>query len=584
MVNIGQSSRSYPIDAVSKTSRSSSCNMLFVAVAAGILASAGILCVFCQQRNEIQELKRQIAVQQEEKEEEKGMPAASCSSSSSKESEERERGSDEAIYDGGSSTAVVPIGTMRSVFQLCVGTPRQGLLVPNSRGMIQIDSAILASDCIMGLEHFSHLWVVFLFHLNTNQEKVRGSRSKKNHKMFPSKVAPPALGGKRVGIFTTRTPHRLNPIGFTLCQLDHVDILRNRLYVSGIDLVDGTPIVDMKPFVPYYDSIVPSSSVRLPEWISTGLEQRREVSFTFQSEQQLQKIVKSHQLQFYNNISKAGKISAEEEEEEEYQCVKSCIQQVLQVDVRSARQTRKARQGAFQAERALCGRVATDPTSSNGLLDETEESILQQPLLQQLPRPPLCTQQIDNMLIHFSVTPNPDISTYASSVADGSGCNDIIQVEYIELLQDKLKYSLEESAIGTNTYECSTLTQEESFHKEIYSRGKVKSTVVEVDAERGSTGALPYRPVPVPQSMPMTTRAASTALIEDYSLHVDDTELIKAITEDGKLSIMAAGDIILRHIDLPSPDQKKLLAQEEKIPTGYNNLVKYWLEKSTSPR
>jgi tRNA-Thr(GGU) m(6)t(6)A37 methyltransferase TsaA len=557
--------------------------MLFVAVAAGILASAGILCVFCQQRNEIQELKRQIVVQQEEEEEEKGRATNTRISSSSAE-ESEERGSDEA-------TAVVPIGTMRSVFQLCVGTPRQGLLVPNSRGMIQIDSAILASDCIMGLEHFSHLWVVFLFHLNTNQEKVRGSRSKKNHKMFPSKVAPPALGGKRVGIFTTRTPHRLNPIGFTLCQLDHVDILRNRLYVSGIDLVDGTPIVDMKPFVPYYDSIVPSSSVRLPQWISTGLEQRRVVSFTFESEQQLQKIVKSHQLQFYNNISKAGRIPAHEEEEEEYQCVKSCIQQVLQVDVRSVRQTRKARQGAFQAERALCGRVATGTTSSNGLLDETEESILQQPLLQQLPGHSLCTQQIDNMLIHFSVTPNPDTSispTYASSVADGSGCNDIVQVEYIELLMDKLKYSHEESTIGNNTQECSTLPQEESFHKEIYSRGKVKSTVVEVvDTERDTAGAVPYRPLTVPQSMPMTattTRAASTALIEDYSQHVDDTELIKAITEDGKLSIMAAGDIILRHIDLPSPDQKKLLAQEDKIPTGYNNLLKYWLEKSTSPR
>jgi hypothetical protein len=90
----------------------------------------------------------------------------------------------------------------------------------------------------------------------------------------------------------------------------------------------------------------------------------------------------------------------------------------------------------------------------------------------------------------------------------------------------------------------------------------------------------------LPQTTTSTTipNKAANAVIEDYSQHVDDTELIKAITEDGKLSIMAAGDIILRHIDLPSPDQKKLLAQEDKIPTGYNNLLKYWLEKSTSPR
>lgn len=223
---------------VSTCNSTSTSRMLVVAVVAGVLASAGILGIFCQQRNEIRQLKETIARREAEEEEEKDV----------KEDDMNRCSSD--TTDG--EVAVVPIGTIRSVFKLCVGTPRQGLLTPNSRGVIQIDPAVLASDCIVGLEDFSHLWVVFLFHLNTNQEKVRGSQTKKKNRMFPSKVSPPALGGARVGIFTTRTPHRFNPIGFSLCKLDHVDLILNRLRVSGIDLVDGTPILDIKPFVPHY--------------------------------------------------------------------------------------------------------------------------------------------------------------------------------------------------------------------------------------------------------------------------------------------------------------------------------------------
>jgi len=389
------------------------------------------------------------------------------------------------------STTIVPIGTIRTVFKLCVGTPRQGLLAPNSRGIISIDSTVLAPDCILGLEEFSHLWIVFHFHLNTNTQTVLTSSHKKH--MFPSKVSPPALGGKKkVGIFTTRTPHRLNPIGFSLCKIDKVDIPNNRLYVSGIDLVDGTPIFDLKPFVPHYDS---AENVQLPDWVSTGLDQRRMVRFTPESEEELKHLVHTRQLQFYNTNN-------EDKEELEYDNIKNCIEQILAVDVRSVRQTRNARQGKFQAERAL--KHVNRPTGPNNKPSPLESS-----------HPQLCTQQIDNLLIHYSVSSpsnntadsqTPDSSTkttndkksfHISDVAEGSGCNDIIQVIHIEMFRQQNSH-LSEDRDTEDTPKRNTL--------------------------------------------------------EEYS--IDETHIIKQVSSDGKLSVMAGGDIILKHIE-PSPEKKK---------------------------
>lgn len=186
-----------------------------------------------------------------------------------------------------------PIGIVSSVYRLCVGTPRQGLLAPNSRGKIDLYPSRISSDSILDLEHFSHLWVVFIFHLNSNAKVVE--HSKQNQRQFPSKIAPPALGGKRVGIFATRSPHRPNPVGFTLCKIDRVVIPDQKMksnnkespykiYISGIDLIDGTPVIDIKPYVPHYDSIgymnggnMPhyekdsSDVVRVPPWVKDGL-------------------------------------------------------------------------------------------------------------------------------------------------------------------------------------------------------------------------------------------------------------------------------------------------------------------------
>lgn len=91
-----------------------------------------------------------------------------------------------------------------------------------------------------GLEGVSHLWLIFLFHLQNAPWSAR--------------VRPPRLGGNtKVGVFSTRSPRRPNPIGLSLVRLVAVDQEKNRLIVSAADLVDGTPILDIKPYLPYAD-------------------------------------------------------------------------------------------------------------------------------------------------------------------------------------------------------------------------------------------------------------------------------------------------------------------------------------------
>jgi len=112
------------------------------------------------------------------------------------------------------SITMQPVGHVSSVYRLCVGTPRQGLLAPNSRGRIDLYPDRIASDSVLSLDSFSHVWVMFIFHLNTTSQKHTLENGQVAKHPFPSKIRPPALGGKRVGIFATRSPHRPNQIGF----------------------------------------------------------------------------------------------------------------------------------------------------------------------------------------------------------------------------------------------------------------------------------------------------------------------------------------------------------------------------------
>jgi tRNA-Thr(GGU) m(6)t(6)A37 methyltransferase TsaA len=298
---------------------------------------------------------------------------------------------------------VKPIGTVNSIYRLCVGTPRQGLLAPDARGRIQLAKFgdAKTGDAVIGLEGYSHIWVLFCFHLNTQS---------KNSKRVKTKVAPPALGGKKVGILATRTPHRFNPIGITLCRLDKIEKKNNEvvLHVSGLDLVDGTPIFDIKPYVPFYDS-VDVNNVKLPPWVPEGLSTRRNVTITQLAQEELKNLLQknSEALQFY------GKKHGDKSLEGTVDVVTECIRQVLAVDVRSSYQTKKAREGKFQAERSA--RIE-------------DKDAAQSPILN------ICTQQLDNLLIQYTVTEAADRQ---NSQSEGSGAEDLVFVKSIQLLKTK---------------------------------------------------------------------------------------------------------------------------------------------------
>jgi tRNA-Thr(GGU) m(6)t(6)A37 methyltransferase TsaA len=133
-----------------------------------------------------------------------------------------------------------PIGVVRSPFKTKFGTPRQPHVVPAARATIEIFPHADLNGCLVGLKQFSHVWIVFVFHENTNH-KVRG------------KVHPPRLEGQKVGLFSTRSPHRPNPIGLSSAKLESVNDWM--IEVSGVDVIDGTPVLDIKPYLASSDSI-----------------------------------------------------------------------------------------------------------------------------------------------------------------------------------------------------------------------------------------------------------------------------------------------------------------------------------------
>ena len=137
------------------------------------------------------------------------------------------------------------IATIRSDFPTKFGIPRQSGLVEELRATVVFEPEYRSPDALRGLEDFSHLWLIWQF-----SEAVRD-------KWSPT-VRPPRLGGNtRMGVFATRSPFRPNPIGLSCVRLEGIrrePELGHVLEVSGADLMDGTPILDIKPCVPYADS------------------------------------------------------------------------------------------------------------------------------------------------------------------------------------------------------------------------------------------------------------------------------------------------------------------------------------------
>jgi len=144
---------------------------------------------------------------------------------------------------------LTPIAFVSSSFKEKFATPRQPGLVKSAVGKIEFLPPFNNPEAVLGLENCSHIWLQFVFHECMNQG-------------WKPKVRPPRLGGnKKMGVFTTRATHRPNALGLSVVKLDQITTNDNRvvLYVSGLDLIDGTPILDIKPYIPYSDSLPEAS-------------------------------------------------------------------------------------------------------------------------------------------------------------------------------------------------------------------------------------------------------------------------------------------------------------------------------------
>ncbi|PNX92770.1 putative YaeB/AF-0241 family methyltransferase, partial [Trifolium pratense] len=139
------------------------------------------------------------------------------------------------------------------------GTPRQPLLVPLARACLVFNTTRVPPASLEGLADYSHCWIIYVFHLNTDLEKMWKHPSQSG---FKAKVRVPRLKGGRMGVFGTRSPHRPCPIGLTVAKVEAVQ--GNMILLSGVDLVDGTPVLDVKPYLPYCDSI---QDAVVPNWL-----------------------------------------------------------------------------------------------------------------------------------------------------------------------------------------------------------------------------------------------------------------------------------------------------------------------------
>ncbi len=143
-----------------------------------------------------------------------------------------------------------PIGFIQSCFKEKFGIPRQARLAPAARASLELLPPYNRPEAFKGLEDISHLWVLFVFHQCLREA-------------WKPTVRPPRLGGnRRVGVFASRSPFRPNPLGMSaveLLSIEHTDN-RLRLHLQGVDMMDGTPVLDIKPYVPYADSLPSAES------------------------------------------------------------------------------------------------------------------------------------------------------------------------------------------------------------------------------------------------------------------------------------------------------------------------------------
>lgn len=222
-----------------------------------------------------------------------------------------------------SSVEFKPIGIFNSCWLEKYGTPRQGIFAKKSKGIITLSCCPSSTGkTLEGLEDFSHLTVLFLFHDNRDARSVYvndGESFKLSYLSDPSpKVRPPRLKSGTKGIFATRTPHRPCPIGMTICKIEKIDTKKGLIEVSGIDLINNTPILDIKPYIPLYDSV---EFAKVPSWIVDNNESDKDIKVLITDEAKDSLFSLSNKLKLFKGDPESAL---------------SCIMETMKEDIRSS--------------------------------------------------------------------------------------------------------------------------------------------------------------------------------------------------------------------------------------------------------
>lgn len=146
---------------------------------------------------------------------------------------------------------VKPIGIVRSDLMRRYETPRQGILAGRSVSVIELNPNNNFEQALKDLDGFDRIWVLYQFHLNKNWKPL---------------VSPPRHTKKKVGVFASRAPYRPNQIGMSCVKLEKIEGLK--IFISESDILDGSPVIDIKPYLPYSDSFPDAAT----GWVKSGID------------------------------------------------------------------------------------------------------------------------------------------------------------------------------------------------------------------------------------------------------------------------------------------------------------------------
>lgn len=173
-----------------------------------------------------------------------------------------------------------PIGLVHSCYREKFGAPRQPNLVESAKASIEIIPPYNNADAFDGIADFSHIWVIFCFHQHLT------------HNWKP-KVRPPRMGGNhRIGVFASRSSFRPNPIGISAVKLEELEVSDQKilLHISGQDFIDQTPILDIKPYISYADSIADTVNA----YANEAPPQKLNVTYSINAQRMIEQLSQRH--------------------------------------------------------------------------------------------------------------------------------------------------------------------------------------------------------------------------------------------------------------------------------------------------